>query len=103
MGLDLLEQPGVDRRPDGAGRLLIRVEGIGLARFVHVLYRDHYLDVQVPVMWHIDETDWPWHPGPVVVEGPAAEEPSDVLQRALRGREADPLWRDIGDLLQTLE
>ncbi len=33
----------------------------------------------------------------------AAEEPGDLLERALRGRQADPLRRAFGDLLEPFE
>ena len=68
---DELEDLGVDRRPD---RLL-------LLRLAHVVERDDHLQVELLGAAGVHELDL----------AAARDEPADLLERTLRGREADPL------------
>ena len=104
----LLDEPQdlrVDRRPDrvgaalgrreeraavGLGRVLVRD---GLPELAHVLDRHHDLQVELLARAGIDECDL----------APTRNEPADLLERALRRRERDPLHRPLHQLLQALD
>ena len=102
VGLDRLQQLGIDRRPNRTGRSLVGIEGIGGSRFGHVLDRHHDLDVELPVVGDVDHGHRARDPAVALCRSPA-EEPSNGLQRALGRREADSLRRRGGDLLETLQ
>jgi hypothetical protein len=69
--LDEAQNLGVDRRPDGAP----------LLRLAHVLERDDHLDVELLRAAGVDELD----------RAASRHEAADLVERALRGREADAL------------
>jgi hypothetical protein len=73
---DEFEDLGVDRRPDRAL----------LAGLAHVLERNDDLQVELLRAPSVDELDRP----------AAGDEAPDLLERPLRGREADPLDRSGG-------
>jgi hypothetical protein len=100
--LNLLEETGVDGGPDRSGGRLVGVERVGVTRLIHVLHRDHDLDVEVPVVRDVDDGHRTCHPFPVF-DRPAAEEAPDRLQGSLRGGKTDPLRRGVGYLLETLQ
>ena len=80
---DELEERRVDRGPDR----------VALARLAHVLERDDDAQVELLARARVDELD-----------GPAArDEATDLLQRALRGREPDALHRPADEALEPLE
>ncbi len=90
---DQLEDPRVDRRPDAgaqvrAGRrsagLLVRRQD--LAHRGHVVDRDDHLELERLARAGIDDLD-------LATRTDAGHEPPDRLERALRGRQADPLGR----------
>ncbi len=107
---DQLEQLGVDRGPDrrsrrrGARRRrtehqrhpLRRLGEVG--QLGHVLDRDDDLDLHRLAEPRV-------HDGhrPGAARGLAAEEPGDLLERALGRRQADPLRRLVSDLLEAFE
>ncbi len=101
-----LEQGGVDRRPDGAcgglvarghldpvGEHGLRQVAVG-AELAHVLDRDHHLEVELLARPRVDELDLTTHAG---------HEAADLLERPLRGGQADALERPRDDALETLE
>ena len=121
MGADQLEQPGVHVRPDAAARLGCRDtrgqrrtravptrgrgrrrERAGLVELGvdrgHVVDGDDDLEVELLVAAGVDDGD---RAGPVVVV--AAEEPRDLVERALRRGEADALRRPVRDRVEALE
>ncbi len=81
-----------------AGRAAAQL-GDGLAERRHVLDRDHDLDLERLADAGVDDLHRTWHAG----RGVAAEEAGDLVERALRGRETDPLRRALGDLLESFE
>ena len=85
VGFDLVQEPGIDGRPDRFLPLLVRVERVGVGRFVHVLHRDDDLDVQVPVGGDVHDRHGSRRPR-LLFENASAEEPGDRLERSLRGR-----------------
>ena len=104
----LLDEPQdlrVDRRPDRVGAALGRREeraavGLGrvlvrdrLSELAHVLDRHHDLQVELLARARVDECDL----------APTRNEPADLLERALRRRERDPLHRPLHQLLQALD
>ena len=93
VGLDQLEDCGVDRRPDAGPRLGVRgraagllVQGQDLARCGHVLDRDDDLELERLAGAGVDDRHLATRPD-------AAEEPGDRLERPLGGAEPDPLRR----------
>ncbi len=98
VGLDELQQPFVHRRPDGASLRRVVAPGAGVG---HVADRDDHFEVELLVARGVDDLHRPGSPGSVV-DGPAADEAGDVRQRALGGRQPDPL-RPIGQLLEALQ
>ena len=107
VGEDELEHAGVDVRPDalvGLGRVDAERTGRGprrlrvRARLGHVVDRDDHLDVELLARAGVDDGD-----GPGAGVGLPAEEARDLVERALRRREADALrWR-VGDRVEALE
>ena len=94
MRLDQLEQLRVDRRPDRARAVGRRGRRAGVgARLAHVLERDDHLEVELLRAPRVDELD----------RAAAGDEPADLLERALRRRERDPLERLPGQALEPLE
>ena len=100
VGQDAGEDLGIDARPDRTaplgerGRRRPRRElDRDLAELRHVLDRDDDFDLQRLADAGVDDRHRPLHTRPRV----AAEELGDLLQRALRGRQADPLRRAFGD------
>ena len=69
-----------------------------VARCGHVVDRHDDFDLERLAGAGIDDAD-----GPRRVADVAAEEPGGLLERALRGRQPDPLRRTVGDLLEPLE
>ena len=108
--LDELEQLGVHRRPDGppggagvvARSHVAGCRGRGRAEVAHVLDRHHHLDLQRLADAGVDDGDVA---RPATVE--AAEEAGDLLERPLRGRQADALGRAVAgrrrELLEALQ
>ena len=100
-----VEQGRVDRRPDRARARLVAgrhrdavrqhrlAEAEVGARLAHVLERDDHLEVELLAGAGVDELDRP----------AAGDEPPDLLQRPLRGREPDALERVVGGALEPLE
>ena len=96
--LDQLEQPGVHRRPDASGApgrpAAGPLDGLvdDLAERAHVLDRDDDLDLERLAHPGVDDGD---RPGPALAVGAlvAAEEPGDLVERALGGRQPDALRR----------
>ena len=100
-----VEQRGIDRGPDRPRRRLeagghcdvvlddVLTEGRVGARLAHVLERDDDLEVELLAGARVDELD---RPAP-------ANEPSDLLERPLRRREADALERLRRHLLEPFE
>ena len=103
VGLDEVEQPWVDRRPDA---LADRTGGCGSTdRFVddasevaHVL--DRYDDLEVERLSDSGIDDGDGTPGISVV---TSEEPSGLLERALGGGQADALWRASAERFEPFE
>jgi hypothetical protein len=96
--LDELEDLRVDRGPDRLrGRLAAGAEDVGdlgvHARLAHVLERDDDLQVELLGAAGVDELD----------RAPAGDKPADLLERALRRREPDPLEGLAGQALQPLD
>ena len=81
--LDELQDLGVDRRPDR----------VRLARLAHVLERDDDFQVELLRAPCVHQLDRP----------PAGDEPPDLLHRPLRGRQADPLDRLLGEAVEPLD
>ena len=89
--LHQLQQPRVDGGPDRlAGLAFDRRRGAQLA---HVLDRDHHLQVERLAVPGVDDRHRPV----------AAQEPGDLLQRALRCRQPDPLRLGRRDRRQPLQ
>ncbi len=113
-----LEQLGIDRGPDRAARRRVRValaepradqvaaapggadhpvgrvgDVVG-ARLAHVLDRNVDLQVERLADAGVDHR---------AVAPRTDQEPADLLERALRGRQADPLDRAAGQVLETLQ
>ena len=103
---DELEQRGVDRRPDRAcasARARRHLDPVGgsagcevavRAELAHVLDRDDDLEVELLARPGVDELDR---------HGPPGDEAADLLERPLRGRQADALERRRDDALEALE
>ena len=77
--------------PSGIDRLAGLAVGAELA---HVLHRDHDLEVQLLAGTRVDELDLPAR---------ASHEPTDLLERPLRGGQADALERPRDDALEPLQ
>ena len=95
---DELEDLRVDRRPDRlAGRLgageRVKLD-VGLLRLDHALHG--HVDLEVERLAHAGVD----HPARALR---ADHEAADLLERVLRRRQADPLHRPLGHLLQALE
>ena len=73
-------------------------EGVPRRRCAHVVDRHHDLDVELLAHAGVDDLHRPRGVAQV-----AAEEACRLFQRALRGRQADPLRRAVGDLLEPFE
>ena len=105
---DLLEDARVDARPDArraagsrrAGRAPRRRLAAARAEVAHVLDRDDDLDLERLADAGVDDGA-PARGSPGVAV--AAEEAGDLLERTLRGRQADALRRAVGDRLEPLE
>ena len=104
---DQLEDARVHVRPDAVIRLWIveperagsGARGGGVrARLVHVVDRDDHLDVEGLAGTGVDDRD---RARPVLAV--AAQEAGDLVERPLRGRQADALRRRVGDRLEPLE
>ena len=80
---------GPGRGPDRKRRRLLD-HGAELG---HVVDRDHHLDLERLAHAGVDHGDRPGSPHAVVAGRRAAEEASDLVERALGGREADALGR----------
>ena len=103
--LDELEDRRVDRRPDRAGvRLVAGVhldavlhhrlgELVRRAELAQVLDRHDDLEIEILARAGVDELD----------RAVAGDEAADLLQRALRRREADPLRRLVEQRVEALE
>ena len=108
MGLDELEQAGVDRGPDRCLARYLWIKGIGRSRCGHVVDRHDDREVEGAGGGSLGDCHRPGLPL-VVDDGPAAKEGGDRLERALGCRQADSLRRGcvvrvgLDDLLQTLE
>ena len=99
---------GMHVRPDAAVRLGIvepeRARRCARGRrmragFVHVVDGDDHLDVERLARPRVDDRDRSLLPA--VAE--AAEEPRDLVERALRCRQTDALRRRVGDRLESFE
>ena len=105
MRADQLQQARVDRRPDRgpgwarAGGRTARRHVRGLADLAHVLDRDDDLELHGLAMTRVDDRDGP---GPPLGPEPA-QEPRDLIERTLRGGQADALGRLLGELVQPFE
>src|SRR5207244_3002670 len=91
VGLDQLEQPRVDRRPDARSHVAVGHRAAGLlvgredlAKASHVLDGDDDLELERLARAGIDDLDLAARPD-------AAEEASDGLERPLRRRQPDAL------------
>ncbi len=99
------QQLGIDRGPDrlrvalGAGVHLLAVRGRGVrqraggGQLAHVLDGDDHLEVELLRSARVDELD-------LAVAG---DEAADLVQRALRGGERDPLHRVAGQAVEPLD
>ena len=101
---DQLEQLRVDRGPDR--RALLRAGGRAAPRLVegpahlrHVLDGDDHLDLHALAVTGVDDRDGAWRTRSFV----PAEEARDLLERALRGRQTDPLRRRVGEAFEPFE
>jgi hypothetical protein len=90
VGAHELHQRRVDRGPDRAHVVALLAR---LPRLAHVLDRDDDLEIELLRDARVDELDRP----------AARDETADLLERALRGREADPLHRLRGELLEPFD
>ena len=96
---DLLQQAGVDGRPDRSPRLrsvpLVdrELQVAALSRVGHVVERNDDLQIERRRLPGIDDLD------PTC----ASEVPSDFLQRPLRRRESDPLRWLSAEMLEPLK
>ncbi len=110
MRADQLEDLGMDRRPDrslrrrrprGRGAVHPRhpLRGLGHARQIrHVLDRDDDLDLHRLAESGVDDRH-----RTRAARRLTAEEPRDLLERTLRGGQADPLRRLVRELLEAFE
>ena len=89
VGLGGVDAERIGRRPR---RLRVRT------RLGHVVDRDDHLDVELLARAGVDDGD-----GPGAGIGLPAEEARDLVERALRGREADALRWSVGDRVEALE
>ena len=81
--LDELEERRVDRRPDRAA----------LPRLAHILERDDDPEIELLARARVDELD----------RAPSRDEPPDLLERPLGGRETDALHRAADEALEPLQ
>ncbi len=104
---DQFEEPRVDRRPDRVPRLLAVRGVVSIANRCACVQRDppaHVLDGDDDLKLHglampgVHDRDRPFD-----AVDRAAQEPGDLLERPLRGGQADPLGRLFAELLQPLE
>jgi hypothetical protein len=96
VGFRTVETPRVGRRSRGsrAGRgRCYRCTGLG-----HVVDRDDHLYIELLARARVEDGH---RPRPLRCL--PAEEPRDLVERALRGRQADALRRPVGDRLEALE
>ncbi len=84
-----LEQRGIDRRPDRVHAGL----GAGRRQLAHVLERNDDLQVELFRNSRVDEVD----------RSRAGDEAADLLERALRGRQADALERLLDQTLEPFD
>ena len=107
VGEDQLEHAWVHVRPDalvGLGRVEAERVGGGARRprvragLGHVVDGNDHLDVELFARAGVDDRHGARHR-----LGLAAEEARDLVERALRGREADALRRCVGDRVEALE
>ena len=95
---DQLEQPRVDRRPDrratSAAGSRVGVGSLRAGRPSSAMSSTGTIDLEVErlAVAGVDDRDRARRPSARV----AAEEPRDLLERALRGRQPDPLRRRLG-------
>ena len=107
VGADQLEHRRIHRRPDGLARSgvtghrerIVVHRRTGVGQVAHVLDRHDHLEVELLALACVDDCHRAGGTGVVV----AAEEPGDLLERSLRGREADPLQRAVDGAFQPLE
>ena len=95
---DELEHPRVHVRPDALVGLRRGEVERARTRLRHVVDGDDHLDVEVLARTGVDDGD-----RPCAVLGLAAEEAGDLVEGALRGREADALRRRVGDRVEPFE
>ena len=88
---DLIKQLRVYGRPDGAGLGSLRVEWVRISGLVHVFNRHDDFNVELPVVWHVDDCYGAGCPL-FLVRGATGQELGDRLQGPLGCGEADPLW-----------
>ena len=100
---DQLQQPRMHGGPDGAPRLWTCRRSAGLlvqlqllAEASHVLDRHDHLELQPLALAGVDDPDLAILPDP-------AQEGGDRLQRALGGRQTDPLGRPLRQRRQPLQ
>ena len=114
VGAHELQQPGMDRGPDGAasdgarrslddliGAAALGRGGQGLAQARHVLDRDLDLQVEGLALGGIDDRHRARTPRPRALA--AAEIAGDLVERTLRCGQPHPLRRPPGDLGEALE
>ena len=77
----------------------LRGSSRGAAHLRHVLDGDDHLDLHALAVAGVDDRDGARRPGSFV----PAEEAGDLVERALRGRQADPLRRRVGEALEPFE
>ena len=100
MLLDQRQELGVDRRPDRAGigagvEVGVDLVRVGLAAGVgHVLDRHDHLEVELLAFADIDQPHLAIEP---------AQEATDLVEWALRGRQTDALHLAAGHMVQPLE
>ena len=87
------------RRCRGRAAFAVAPDGLRVrAGLGHVVDRDDHLDVELLLRARVDDRH-----GPRARFGLAAEEPRDLVERALRGRQSDALRRRVGDRVEPLE
>ncbi len=86
----------------GRGTRTHRGRGTG-ARVTHVV--DGHDDAEVELLAHagVDDRDRPGPDHLAVVDAVATEEVGDLLERTLRGGQADALWWRVADSLEPFE